>query len=296
MIRYTKCPLCSSSDIHPALTFVDYTVSQQPFAVLHCNACTARFTQDIPSQTEIGVYYQADSYVSHTDTHKGLVNRLYHLVRSRTLQTKKNWVSKHTGRRTGHLLDIGSGTGAFLNCMQTAQWQCTGLEPDESARKIASTRYGIEAKLPEQLFQLAPQSFDAITMWHVLEHVHTLHDYVQQLASLIKPDGKIFIAVPNYTSLDADLYQAHWAAYDVPRHLYHFSPASMEQLLSKHQLKLVAIQPMWYDSFYVSMLSEKYKNGKGNFIKACWNGLRSNLKAFRNPRYCSSLVYVIEKK
>jgi len=199
------------------------------------------------------------------------------------------------GMTKGEILDIGCGTGAFLNTMKAAGWGITGLEPDETARKKANDLYNISPQSPEQLFELKPASYHAITMWHVLEHVHELHAYVKQLASLITPQGRIFIAVPNYTSKDAEIYREYWAAYDVPRHLYHFSPASMEQLLSLYNLKLFAIKPMWYDSFYVSMLSEKYKTGKGNIIKAFWNGFVSNLNAVSDKSKCSSVIYIISK-
>ncbi|MGG9963652.1 class I SAM-dependent methyltransferase [Ferruginibacter sp. SUN106] len=295
MIHYTNCPVCSSQNIAPALTAKDYTVSQKEFAVWHCNACTARFTQDVPEQNAIGPYYQSDNYISHSDTKKGFVNTLYHAVRKRTLDKKKALIIGQVGMTKGEILDIGCGTGAFLNTMKTAGWGITGLEPDDTARKKAAELYSINPQSPEQLFQLKPASYHAITMWHVLEHVHELHAYIKQLAELITPQGKIFIAVPNYTSKDADIYKEFWAAYDVPRHLYHFSPASMKVLLSTYNLKLTTIRPMWYDSFYVSMLSEQYKNGKGNIIKAFWNGLISNLKAMGDKTKCSSVIYVISK-
>ena len=295
MIHYTNCPVCSSKNIVPQLTAKDYTVSQKEFAVWHCNNCTLRFTQDVPEQNAIGPYYQSDSYISHSDTKKGFINTLYHAVRKRTLNKKRQLIIDQVGMTKGEILDIGCGTGAFLNTMKAAGWGITGLEPDETARKKANDLYNISPQSPEQLFELKPASYHAITMWHVLEHVHELHAYVKQLANLITPQGKIFIAVPNYTSKDAEIYREHWAAYDVPRHLYHFSPASMEQLLSLYNLKLIAVKPMWYDSFYVSMLSEKYKTGKGNIIKAFWNGFVSNLNAVSDKSKCSSVIYIISK-
>ena len=146
-----------------------------------------------------------------------------------------------------------------------------------------------------ELFNLPAGSFNAITMWHVLEHVHQLHEYVSQLRQLLSEKGKIFIAVPNYTSYDAAHYKEHWAAYDVPRHLYHFSPQSMKALMNAHGLQVIKMKPMWFDSFYVSMLSEQYKNGKGNMISACWNGLVSNSKTLFNTEKCSSVIYIISK-
>lgn len=295
MIHYTHCPICASDAVASQLNVKDYTVSQKEFAVWHCKNCTARFTQDIPEQNAIGVYYQSDNYISHSDTKKGIVNSLYHMVRRKTLQSKLNLVKNEVGMSKGEILDIGCGTGAFLNTMKTAGWGSTGLEPDETARAKAKELYQLEPQSPEKLFELQPGTYHAITMWHVLEHVHELHAYIKQLQHLLTPKGKIFIAVPNYTSKDAAVYQEYWAAYDVPRHLYHFSPQSIAQLIAPYNLKLTAIKPMWYDSFYVSMLSEKYKNGKGNLLKAFWNGLLSNIKTMGDTSKCSSVIYIIAK-
>jgi 2-polyprenyl-3-methyl-5-hydroxy-6-metoxy-1,4-benzoquinol methylase len=295
MIHYTGCPICNSNNIQEQLSAKDHTVSQQIFSIWHCKACTARFTQDVPDQGSIGAYYASENYISHSDTKKGIVNNLYHLVRKRTLGAKRRLVINVTGTVEGSILDIGCGTGAFLDTMKEADWSITGLEPDIVARTKAAELYNIQPKEPGILFELTPASFNAITMWHVLEHVHELHAYIKQIEKLLAPGGKAFIAVPNYTSKDADIYKAHWAAYDVPRHLYHFSPQSMGTLLAQHGLKLASVKPMWFDSFYVSMLSEQYKNGKGNIIKAVLNGFISNLKAWGNTRKCSSVIYVISK-
>ncbi len=296
MIHYTHCPVCAVDKIAPQFTAKDYTVSKENFSIWHCQSCTLRFTQDVPAQHNIGPYYKSDSYISHSDTKKGFINTLYHAVRKRTLLQKKNLVVTQTGIEKGKILDIGCGTGAFLHTMQNAGWQITGLEPDDTARKKAQELYNLQPASPEKLFALEPLSFNAITMWHVLEHVHELHDYIKQLEKLIVPAGKIIIAVPNYTSNDATVYKEYWAAYDVPRHLYHFSPAAMRQLLEQYNLTVKKIKPMWFDSFYVCMLSEQYKNGKGNIIKAFWNGFVSNCKAIVNKERCSSLIYIIEKQ
>lgn len=295
MIHYTACPVCNSNNIQEQLSAKDYTVSQNLFSIWHCNACTVRFTQDVPGQDAIGAYYASENYISHSDTRKGIINSLYHMVRKRTLGAKRRLVINAAGITKGAILDIGCGTGAFLNTMKEAAWEITGLEPDSVARTKAAELYHIMPQEPGKLFELPPASFNAITMWHVLEHVHELHAYIKQIEKLLAPGGKAFIAVPNYTSKDADIYKAYWAAYDVPRHLYHFSPQSMETLLAQHGLKLTAVKPMWFDSFYVSMLSEQYKNGKGNIIKAVFNGFVSNLKAWGNTRKCSSVIYVISK-
>ena len=294
-IHYTHCPACKATSIQQALTVKDYTVSQETFSVWHCTACTLRFTQDVPAASSIGKYYQSENYISHTNTSKGLVNRLYHIVRNYTLGAKKKLVQAVSGRSTGTLLDLGAGVGAFASYMRQQGWQVTGLEPDGETRKRAKEQNGIVLQDTEDLFKLPPAQFDVITMWHVLEHVHQLEAYLVQLKALLKPGGVLLIAVPNYTSHDAGFYQEYWAAYDVPRHLYHFSPASMRSLLQRQGLSLRDIKPMWFDSFYVSLLSEKYKTGKASLVKGFWRGFISNLKALGNKEKCSSLIYVINK-
>lgn len=276
------------------LQAIDYTVSGKFFPVIQCKKCTAAFTNNIPAPNEIGAYYKSENYISHSDTAQGLVNKLYHKVRNITLVSKKNMVTRFTQKTTGTILDIGCGTAAFLHTMKSAGWQITGLEPDNTAREKAQSLYQI-APLPSENFKTLPaNSFDAITLWHVLEHVHDLQGYLQQIKILLKPAGKLFVAVPNYTSYDAKKYGQYWAAYDVPRHLYHFSPASISALIQAHQLKVVAVKPMWFDSFYVSMLSEKYKTGNTNLISAFLTGFISNVKAFMNTQKCSSVIYIIE--
>ena len=295
IINYQQCPCCGSTNIVHQLKAKDYTVSNKLFDIWHCNDCTLRFTQDVPDAANIGPYYQSTSYVSHSDTQVGLINKLYHRVRKITLQNKKNLINNASKINGGTLLDVGAGTGAFANTMKEAGWKVTGLEPDATARQVAINKFGLEMNDPQTLFSLPADSIDVITMWHVLEHVHNLHGYLEQYHSILKVTGKLVIAVPNYTSFDATHYAEHWAAYDVPRHLYHFSPESMDRLAKLKGFKIEAYHPMWYDSFYVSMLSEQYKNGKGNLVKAVWNGLISNLKTASNTKLCSSVIYELAK-
>jgi SAM-dependent methyltransferase len=295
MIHYEQCPVCGGSSFHTFLKAKDHTVSQEEFDLVQCDQCQFVFTQDIPDEIGIGPYYQSPNYISHSDTQSGLVNKMYHRVRNFTLALKRKLVEKESRIRKGTLLDIGSGTGAFLNEMQQAGWKITGLEPDAGARKNAEERYGIQALPSHELYSIIPQSVDVITMWHVLEHVHALDKYVDQIKTIIRPGGTIFIAVPNHTSVDAGKYKNNWAAYDVPRHLYHFSPATMRKLMEKHGLKVTGVRPMWFDSFYVSMLSEQYKRGKGNLLAAFFSGLSSNAKALFNKERCSSVIYIIKK-
>ena len=292
---YDSCLCCGSTALTKVFACKDYTVSNEAFEVWECGTCTFRFTQNAPGESEIIRYYQSADYVSHSDTRQGLVNRLYHTVRKFTLKSKRALVEKVTEVKTGSLLDIGAGTGAFAFAMKSAGWKVTGLEPDTTARTNALTNYKLELEDTSRLHQLESNAFDAITMWHVLEHVHDLHGYLQTFLRILKTGGKLIIAVPNFTSYDAKVYQEFWAAYDVPRHLYHFSPRSMKVLLEKNGFVLEAVKPMWFDSFYISLLSEKYKSGRSNLVKAAFVGMLSNLKALSDIRKCSSVIYIIRK-
>jgi SAM-dependent methyltransferase len=207
--------------------------------------------------------------------------------------SKRKLIQHETNLSKGNILDIGCGTGAFLNEMKSASWNITGLEPEKKASKIASKLYGINTQNPEVLFQLPKNSYDAITMWHVLEHVPDLNERIQELKNLLDNNGRLFVAVPNYTSGDAGRYGKYWAAYDVPRHLWHFSPKSIRTLFNKHGFVLERTLPMKLDSFYVSMLSEKYKNGSSRLFSAVWTGLKSNLAAGDDK--WSSQIYVFKK-
>lgn len=254
------------------------------------------FTQDVPDEKSIGRFYRSDAYVSHSNTKEGLINNLYHRVRKITLEQKRKLVVASTRLKQGSLLDIGAGVGAFASHMEKNGWKITALEPDSTARNNAKIEFGISMQDPSKLFELTPASFDAITMWHVLEHVHRLHDYVEQCRNLLKPGGVLIVAVPNFTSKDAQQYQQYWAAYDVPRHLYHFSPASIKNLMISHGMRVEKVKPMWFDSFYVSLLSEQYRTGKQNLLGGFLNGLSSNWGAVRDREKGSSGVYVVRKK
>jgi SAM-dependent methyltransferase len=240
-------------------------------------------------------YYKAEDYISHTETSKGIVNRVYKLVRNKTLARKRKLAEKFTGLKEGRALDFGCGTGSFVNELSRYGWQVTGLEPDGDARAVSKKLYGLDILDTSAFFKLKAGDYDIITLWHVLEHIHELNSCIQQLKKLLSDRGKIFIAVPNYTAADASRYKEFWAAYDVPRHLYHFSPVSMNHLMQKNGLRIIACKPMWYDSFYISLLSTKYKSGRPDWLGAGWTGFRSNLAALFDTKKCSSVIYVVEK-
>lgn len=292
-VHYNNCPVCASAAIDPLLAVRDHSVSGEEFVIWQCSQCTLRFTQDVPDQASIIPYYQSQDYISHSNTDKGLVNRMYKKVRNFTLEQKAKLIMSRTTKQ-GSLLDLGAGTGAFVHTMKSKGWSVTGLEPDDIARKNAREFYNVELNGPQLLWELPKQSFNAITLWHVLEHVHELHEYIRRLKQLLKPGGKLFIAVPNYRAAEADIYKTYWAAYDVPRHLYHFSPQSIEQLMDIHGLKVEEKKPMWFDAFYISLLSSRYKRGtKPSWLGAGFSGFRSNLKAMFDKNNCSSVIYII---
>jgi 2-polyprenyl-3-methyl-5-hydroxy-6-metoxy-1,4-benzoquinol methylase len=294
-IFHNICPSCHSTRISRELTVRDHSVSGEEFEIWCCHDCSLRFTQNVPGEEGIGRYYQSENYISHTDTNKGIINRLYRAVRNYTLKNKKSIIQSLTRLSTGKLLDVGAGTGAFAAFMRKSGWTVTALEPDSLAREKAAGLHGLQLEDSSTLFKLKENQFDAITLWHVIEHVHSLHQYIDQLKKIVKPSGLIFIAVPNFTSDDASRYKEFWAAYDTPRHLYHFSPESMKKLIETHQLRIKKTIPMWFDSFYVSLLSEKYQSGHANLFKGFWNGTISNLKALMKKEKASSLIYIISK-
>ena len=293
METINNCPICNSSTSNQFLTCIDHTVSRETFYIAQCQSCGFKYTNPRPEEQSLGAYYQSEEYVSHSNTKKGFINYTYQIVRKYTLLKKLQLLSKYY--KTGKVLDIGCGTGEFLNVCKQAKWYTTGIEPSPDARNMAIKNYNLNILEESEIKNLPSESFDVITMWHVLEHVPKLNERIEDLKRLIKPNGIIIIAVPNCNSLDAKIYKENWAAYDVPRHLYHFIPKDIELLFKKHDLKMFKVLPMVFDSFYVSMLSEKIKTGRSHIIKSIWNGLRSNIAAIKNGKTYSSQIYLIRK-
>ena len=292
-----QCPVCQQSSFSNYLNVEDYTVSHKEFTIQQCNSCYFLFTNPRPSEQQIGAYYESQDYISHHDEAKDLMSKVYTSVRNHTIEEKVKLINSVVQPK-GALLDIGCGTGNFLSAVKQDGWKTFGTEPDSGAREVASKRVG--ATVFESIFEdsLGAQQYDIITMWHVLEHVHKLNETIDWLQNHLKPNGRIIIAVPNPQSYDAAKYGRFWAAYDVPRHLYHFTRATMKNLLQRHGLTVKKILPMWFDSFYVSMLSTKYKSNKTNLIDSAITGLQSNLKGragVNKELNTSSLIYIISK-
>jgi 2-polyprenyl-3-methyl-5-hydroxy-6-metoxy-1,4-benzoquinol methylase len=292
MINLTQCALCESSNIHIHLTTKDHSTTGEQFAVQRCSDCGFLQTNPQPDEEEIGKYYQSPDYISHTSKANSLVDRIYLLARTFTLSQKIKLLRKYSTGKT--LLDYGCGTGAFLAHAKKAQYAVHGIEPSESPRILANNLVGgtVVSSLP----QLKDQKFDIITLWHVLEHIHDFKDILLHLKD--KTNDLVIVAVPNPNSWDSKHYKSIWAAWDTPRHLWHFTPTTAQKLFHETGLKQIAIEPLRLDSFYVSLLSEKYKHQNQlrltGITRAAINGAISNYKAIRNGQY-SSLIYVLKK-
>ena len=273
------------------LKVTDHSVSKESFELVKDFEYGFLVTTPLPDSSELAKYYETEEYISHTDTKRNLFEKVYHVVREYAI--KKKVVLINTEQEKGSLLDIGCGTGDFISAAKKNGWSVMGIEPNEEARAKANSKTDNTVFDTSKLESLSADSFDVITLWHVLEHLPNLEEQVHLFKKLLKPNGTLIIAVPNHNSFDANYYNEFWAAWDVPRHLWHFSQTSIKNLFGKFQIELNKTIPMKFDSFYVSLLSEKYKTGKKNPFKAFWIGFRSNLKAKHTSEY-SSLIYVFK--
>ena len=274
--------------LQPFLDCKDFTVSGETYEVMFNSDFDMLVTSPIPVDLEN--YYKSEDYISHTDSKRSMLDKVYQSVKNYTLKRKLSLINSFKTNEK-NILDVGAGTGDFLNVCKNNGWNTVGVEPSIDAINIAAKK-GIFLK--EQLDEIQNKKFDVITLWHVLEHVEMLSDYISKLKELLSDEGRLIIAVPNHKSYDAKYYKEFWAAFDVPRHLWHFSQTSIHKIFSTEEMIVEKTIPMKFDSYYVSLLSEKYKTGKMNPIKAFYRGFKSNLKASSSSEY-SSLIYVIKK-
>lgn len=296
-IHIDSCPVCGNTKFESYLTCKDFLVSLESFSILSCSKCKFSFTQDFPSEDEIGKYYDAPEYISHSDSNKGIINALYQIARKITLRSKTSLIEKYTpDKNNNKLLDLGAGTGYFLAAMRKKKWIVTGIEKSDSTRKYAHEKFGLNIQNSEYLGHMPDKTKDIITMWHVLEHIEKLNQTFHHLHRVLKDDGTLFIALPNKSSIDAEYYKELWAAYDVPRHLWHFSPKDFEQLASKHGFRLDKIKRMTFDPLYISMLSEKHKGTSLSSVIGLLKGLVFLIKSFSSESKSSSIIYILKKK
>lgn len=274
------------------LSIKDYSVSGEMFQLKENKKYGFLETFPQPKVNQLSEYYKTEDYISHTDAQRNWFEKAYHLVRRFSLKQKLKLINSFN-TETKQLLDVGCGTGDFLKTAINNNWTVSGIEPNASARTIAKQKTKNAVFDIQQLNNFEASSFDVITLWHVLEHLPDLDYQIKNFKRLLKPNGRLVVAVPNYNSFDAKHYKQFWAAYDVPRHLWHFNQNSIQRLFASVNLKIEKTKPMLFDAFYVSLLSEQYKSGNKNIFKGFYNGLRSNVKANRTSEY-SSLIYVLK--
>ena len=292
MENLSSCLICGSENIQTFLECKDHFLTKENFIISQCNNCNFRFVNPRPKREKIGAYYQSDDYISHSESKKGIVNFIYNLIKGYTLPKKYLLINKYS--KGNKILDIGCGNGDFLNLFKQRNWETYGIEPSPKARNHAITKFNLNVNSDNKFIcEINDGFFDVITMWHVLEHIHELSELLQEIKRTLKKDGVLFVAVPNPDSFDAKHYKEYWAGYDVPRHLYHFNSQNIIDLLKKYQMNVVQVLPMVFDSFYVSMLSEKYKTGKNGYLKGFYTGFISNLYGIKTKNY-SSMIYVIK--
>lgn len=294
--RLTKCPLCKSGLFLNLKEVTDHSVSKEKFTLCKCSKCELIFTNPRPDQINIQSYYESELYISHQNKSNNLTNLLYKIVRFYTIRQKVNWLNSYNQYK-GNLLDMGCGTGYFLNAAKKNGWKVTGVETNKTARKIAKDK-GL--KVFTEIEKIDNKKiFNCISLFHVLEHVHELRKTLKKIIQRLDENGVLMIAVPNISSLDAQYYGENWAAWDVPRHLYHFDKSSMQYLANDFKLRIVKVIPMKFDSYYVSLLSEKYINPQQSFVKELTKGLQKGLEsnkwAKQNDNNYSSLLFILKK-
>lgn len=286
-----KCPWCDSEETQMHLRVKDLFLTGEVFEIHKCQECGLLFTEPRPAPDKIDRYYQSEEYYSHKENKNGFIPKIYESVKKVNLRHKRKLAT--VGLKVGTMLEIGCGVGDFLHEMEQNGWNCTGIEPSKEAKTIAKTRVKANILNPEELARLKDESFDLITMWHVLEHVDNLKEEVMHLQRLLKKGGRLVLALPNFKSADAEYYREYWAAYDVPRHLNHFCRKSINNIFKNTRLKLKKTDKLIWDAYYISYMSEKYKNHSLPLVKGTIRGLMSNCKARQTGEW-SSLVYVLE--
>lgn len=289
------CPVCDGNDFKPQGLFTDYYATGEQFAVAQCRQCGFTFTQDAPDETAIAPYYATQDYISLSDTNKGLMNKVYHAVRRYQLRRKRRLVECESGKTAGSLLDIGTGTGYFLNAMKQAGWNVAGVEKSAEGREFAQQHFSLDIASDITLRSLPDAAFDVVTLWHVMEHLQPINTAWEHIARVLKSDGTLIVAVPNCSSADAAHYGRDWAAWDVPRHLWHFTPETMKALAERHGFSLDKLKPMPFDAFYISMMSERYRGKSLSFLRGMWRGLLCYFKAMGAPGRSSSVIYILRR-
>jgi len=293
MNHRNSCSICGSNAIKDFMSVKDYFLTQESFSIVQCEQCGFKFTNPYPDNSIIHKYYQSTNYLSHPGKSFNAFSFVYNLVKYFNIRSK--YKRAVTGYKPGNILDIGCGSGDFLHYCQKKGWSITGIEPDPFARQYCVERLQALVLSPDDTNRIQNESFDIITLWHVLEHVQDLQEQVQTMRKWIKSDGRLVVALPNPDSFDARFYDSYWAGWDVPRHLHHFSKNNIISLMEQNGFRHLYTFPMKWDAFYVSILSQKYMKSKLATIRGVFRGVESNLKAFAGENH-SSLIYIFDNQ
>jgi 2-polyprenyl-3-methyl-5-hydroxy-6-metoxy-1,4-benzoquinol methylase len=294
MVQQNSCPICSGTTLTHYLTCTDHLVSRKEFELLRCSSCGFILTSAPPDETHIGAFYESDEYISHSDSGKTFLDKVYREVRKIMLSRKRRLVIRNTIKQTGKILDFGCGTGHFLNEMKRAGWDATGVEVNKKARDHAASGFGLEVFPPEAVRSLPDNEYDCITLWHVLEHINEPSDHFSEIKRLLKPGGAVLVALPNSDSFDALHYGNVWAAFDVPRHLWHFNPSTFSKFAAKAGFTITSLKILPFDVFYISILSEKHKGAMfPSFSGLVMGKIYFFLSLFSRKRG-SSIVYCLK--
>ena len=282
------------------MKIIDHSISREIFEIIYHSEYDLYYTHPQPHSDKLSEYYKSENYISHTDASNSTSDKIYQSIKKVNLSYKKRLLfSLFKNTNSISLLDVGCGTGDFIHFISQKNINAIGVEPNTKARATAinktQNKINIYPTIEDLIANQTEIKFNCITFWHVLEHIPNYHDYLNTIKKLLTPNGYLVIAVPNYKSYDAHYYQSFWAAYDVPRHLWHFSQNSIKKIAEMHNYNLIKTKPMLWDSFYVALLSEQYKTGKKNWFKAIFVGLFSNIKAIFTKEY-SSMIYILRSK
>jgi 2-polyprenyl-3-methyl-5-hydroxy-6-metoxy-1,4-benzoquinol methylase len=290
----SQCPVCQNKRLIGFLETTDYFLSKEPFAIQECTRCGFRFTNPRPDESHAAAYYQSEDYISHDIANKGLLSWIYTTARNRALRKKYQLIRQFSSGDT--LLDIGCGTGEFIQYCSQKGMKVAGVEPSEKARTFAQKEYNLKVSDDYLTAKYAPGKYHVITLWHVMEHIYRLSETWEKLAKDLHPDGTLIIALPNCEARDAIHYGPYWAAYDVPRHIYHFTPATFEKLAKQFGWNLLETLPMQLDAYYIALLSEQFKGNKFPYPQAIIQGFLSNQKARSGKNGWSSQIYILKRK
>jgi 2-polyprenyl-3-methyl-5-hydroxy-6-metoxy-1,4-benzoquinol methylase len=282
-----NCPLSDKKTVLKNYIEVkDHSNTQEEFTIVSCETTNFLFTNPRPKEKDISKYYDFEDYISHTNKENDFISKLYKKVRGYSIKSKYKLISKLINSKK--ILDVGCGTGEFLNYMKMKGFDTFGVEVAKKAREQSIKNHNLLVK--DSLSKLNENNFDLITMWHVLEHVYDLDWYMKQIRYLLNDKGLLIIAVPNHKCFDQKYYGKYWAGWDVPLHLWHFDKESMLKLSKKYGFEISSIHPLYFDSFYVSLLSSKYKYKSSKLAQAFFIGLYSNVIAKLKTGEYSSLI------